>query len=451
MDTDTDMATVRDLLLIDFQTTGPRALPHDHLENAGWRIHQAPDPEQAVRVLERHPAHVGLVNLGHAEEALQPRAEELLQLDSAMEWTALLEPEALYRPGVPELIRRGFFDFHTLPADPARLAVTLGHAWGMACLRDRQPDAETGEYEMVGSSPAMQALFRTIRKVAVADAPVLIHGESGTGKELAALAVHEHSARATGPFVAVNCGALPANLIQSELFGHERGAFTGAHQRKIGRFEAAAGGTIFLDEIGDLAPELQVHLLRFLQEHTIERVGGTETIQLDVRVIAATHINLEEAVAEGRFREDLYYRLNVLRLNVPPLRERGDDIERIARFFFDRFAREGTTKVEGFSQSALTVMRTHPWPGNIRELINRVRQAMVLCENRLIRPEDLGLNRRGRERRIATLQQVREQAERNAIRDALHYCGHNISQAAKSLGVSRVTLYRLLERHSLEN
>ena len=440
----------RDLIVIDLDEKARRALPHNQLENAGWRIHHAPDADEAGRLLQHHPAHVGLVNLGRANDTLYPRAEALLQIDPGMEWTALLEAEALSAPGVPELIRRGFFDFHTLPADPDRLAVTLGHAWGMARLRTPLPDEGDGEYEMVGTSEPMQALFRTIRKVAGADAPALIGGESGTGKELAALAIHERSPRAKGPFIAVNCGALPANLIQSELFGHEKGAFTGAHQRKVGRFEAAAGGTIFLDEIGDLAPELQVHLLRFLQEHTIERLGGTETLPLDVRVIAATHVNLEQAVAEGRFREDLYYRLNVLRLDVPPLRDRGADIELLARFFFNKFAREGGSGLEGFSRSALTVMRSHPWPGNIRELINRIRQAMVLCENRLITPEDLGLDRRCHPRQLETLQQVRARAERDAVHNALHHCGHNVSQAATSLGVSRVTLYRLMERHGLQ-
>ena len=228
----------------------------------------------------------------------------------------------------------------TLPIDPRRLEITLGRAWGIGQLKIASRTAGGApptQYEMVGASPQMHALFHTIRKVATVDAPVLVYGESGTGKELAARAIHDHSQRAHGPFVAVNCAALPATLIHSELFGHERGSFTGAHKRAIGRLETAAGGTVFLDEIGDLPHELQVTLLRFLQEKTIERIGGNESIAIDVRVLAATNIDLEQAVAEGRFREDLYYRLNVLRIAVPALRERETDIEILARFFFNKF------------------------------------------------------------------------------------------------------------------
>jgi DNA-binding NtrC family response regulator len=302
---------------------------------------------------------------------------------------------------------------------------------------------------MVGTSPVMQALFRDIRKVGAVDAPVLIQGESGTGKELTALAIHARSRRAGAPFMAVNCGALPANLIQSELFGHEKGAFTGAHQRKIGRIEAAAGGTIFLDEIGDLSLDLQVNLLRFLQAKTIERVGGTQSLQVDVRVIAASHVDLERAVAEGRFREDLYYRLNVLHLRVPALRERESDIELLARFFFEKFAKEKNPQVRGFSQQALQVMNTYAWPGNVRELINRIRRAMVMCENRLIAPGDLGLERRGVKRTIRTLGGARAAAEKEAIRYALQYARNNVSRAARELGISRVMLYRLKQKYGI--
>lgn len=302
---------------------------------------------------------------------------------------------------------------------------------------------------MVGTVPAMQKVFNTIRRVASVDAPVFIQGESGTGKELAARAIHERSLRACAPFIAVNCGALPGNLIQSELFGHEKGAFTGANQRKIGQIEAASHGTLFLDEIGDLPLELQVNLLRFLEEKTIQRIGSVEETQVDVRVLSATHVDLEKAVEEGRFREDLYHRLNVLQVELPPLRQRQEDIEILAKFFFQKFIEDKPMKVKGFSQEALTLIRQYHWPGNIRELINRVRRAMVMCEQRLIKPADLGLERRYANRTLITLEQARNNAEKEALVSALCRNKHKVKKAAAELGVSRVTLYRLMEKHEL--
>ena len=250
---------------------------------------------------------------------------------------------------------------------------------------------------------------------------------------------------------AVNCGALPPTLIESELFGHEKGAFTGASQRKTGFIEAADGGTIFLDEIGDLPMELQINLLRFLQEQTIERVGSHVSIKVNARVIAATHVDIESAVEQGRFREDLFYRLHVLNLRMPPLRERGDDIEILARFFFERFGREKRANVRGFSQKAMQAMREYDWPGNVREVINRVRRAMVMSEKRLITPQDLGLTAGQHSRgRVITLEQAREEAERHAIIACLTRARNNISCAARYLGVSRVTLYRLLNKHAID-
>jgi DNA-binding NtrC family response regulator len=245
----------------------------------------------------------------------------------------------------------------------------------------------------------------------------------------------------------VNCGALPRNLIQSELFGHEKGAFTDAHARQIGRIEAAGGGTIFLDEIGDLPLDLQANLLRFLQERTIERVGSARPIAVDVRVIAATHVDVESEIQEGRFREDLFYRLNVLRLEIPPLRDREGDVEVLGRFFFDKFASVGRSTAKGFSRQALDTMSAHAWPGNVRELINRVRRATVMCEARLVAPADLGLERReSSRRRVMTLEQWRAHAEREAVSNALRRNRKNVTQAARELGVSRMTLYRLMER-----
>ncbi|UEN99589.1 sigma-54 dependent transcriptional regulator [Acidiferrobacter thiooxydans] len=298
----------------------------------------------------------------------------------------------------------------------------------------------------------MKATVQRIAKISQSDAPVLIQGETGTGKELCALAVHAHSARSTRPFVAVNCGALPDKLIQSELFGHEKGAFTGAHQRKIGRIEAAEGGTLFLDEIGDLSLDLQVNLLRVLQGGTYERVGGTETLRADIRVIAATHVDMEKAVGEKRFREDLYYRLNVLNLDVPPLRSRDGDVVLLARHWFDMFAAERNPQVRGFSRDAFAALSRHHWPGNVRELINRVRRAMVMCERQLIGPEDLGLEHVGPHRDIPveeTLAEARERAEREAICEAVDRSAGNLSRAARSLGISRVTLYRLLDKYQI--
>jgi len=309
--------------------------------------------------------------------------------------------------------------------------------------------SDAAEYEMVGTTPAMWKLFQAIRKVAAVDAPVFISGESGTGKELTAQAIHERSPRASSLFRAINCGALPEHLIQSELFGHEKGAFTGAAQRKIGRIEATDGGTLFLDEIGDLPLELQVNLLRFLETRSIQRVGGLEDIAVDVRIIAATHVDLEKAVVEGRFREDLYHRLNVLQIKVPPLREHQEDIEILARYFFERFSNEKSSRLKGFSREALLVMRQYHWPGNVRELINRIRRAMVMCDNPLIQPDDLGIERRSSPRHAMLLDQVRDAAEREALVAALGRNKQKVSPAAQELGVSRVTIYRLMEKHGL--
>lgn len=303
---------------------------------------------------------------------------------------------------------------------------------------------------MVGNSPIMKELFKTIHKVAVVDAPVFIQGESGTGKELTARAIHDESSRAGHPFNAVNCGALPTNLIQSELFGHEKGAFTGASQRKIGIIENTEGGTLFLDEIGDLPLELQVNLLRFLENHTIQRVGGLKEIEVDVRVLAATHVDLEKAVEKGSFREDLYHRLNVLQVRIPPLRMRGEDIEVLAHHFFHQFANEKSLQVTGFNKESLALMRLYEWPGNIRELINRVRRAMIMCDHHLIRPTDLGLERRHcASRHAESLEEARDIAERGVVLASLTRNSFNIQHAARELGISRVTLYRLMEKHKV--
>jgi DNA-binding NtrC family response regulator len=314
------------------------------------------------------------------------------------------------------------------------------------------------EQFMVGDSPAMSNVFELIRRFAKTDAAVLITGESGTGKELAACAIHERSLRSRRPFVAVNCAALPAALISSELFGHEKGAFTGAFARKIGQIEAANGGTLFLDEIGDLPLDLQGHLLRFLSEGKIIRLGGGQVISVNVRVLSATNVSLPKAIAEGRFREDLYYRLNVLNMRMPPLRERGADIELLSVFFVRRISAEFGREVTGFHPQALAALRAHPWRGNVREMIAAIRRAVVMGNTSVIMPDDLALEphlpsdvRPPADARPLLLLRPRpgSSAERQIIADALKENDNNVTHAARRLGVSRVTFYRMLRRHDM--
>jgi two-component system response regulator HydG len=349
------------------------------------------------------------------------------------------------------MIVNHFFDHHTLPPDPQFLSQSLGHAFGRALLRSSLGEAglpEAGDLGMVGRSAAIAGLRRLIRKAGPAGAPVLVAGESGTGKELVAKALHDCSGRAQGPFVAVNCGGVAPSLIHSELFGHERGAFTGASAQRRGLIEAAHGGTLFLDEIAELPLELQATLLRFLQEKVIHRVGATRHVAADTRVIAASHVDLQAAVNAGRFREDLFYRVNVLQLVVPPLRERRDDIPLLAGHFLERGCAELGVRARGFGRPAMQALVAHDWPGNVRELNNRVQRALLLAEQRLIVPGDLGLAPE-RVQASETLAWIRRQAERGAVRSALERGSHNVTLAARELGISRMTLYRLMARHGI--
>ena len=376
--------------------------------------------------------------------------ESLVSGPVGTEWIALVEPRGMQSRESQAFILRAFADYHTLPIDAQRLSVTIGHCIGKASLRQELAagkPATQGKFRIGGCSPVMKSFFQQMEKVIGSDAPVLIGGETGTGKELVAHAIHQHSARASGPLVVVNCGAIPATLIQSELFGHEKSAFTGATHRKIGRIEAANGGVLFLDEIGDLPLDMQVSLLRVLQERTISRVGATQCVPVDFRVIAATHIDLNEAVAQGRFREDLHFRLNVLSLTVPALRERGDDILLLAESLFNKFsARHGNGKAQGLSRDALDALMRHDWPGNVRELINRIQRAVVMSENRLISPADLGLDIARRHPVTLTLDDARNSFERDLLETRLRANGNKVSQTARQLGVSRVTLYRMINK-----
>jgi len=353
-------------------------------------------------------------------------------------------------------VAEGAYDFLTKPVDPDELRVILRRAFYLAELERELRQLQElwggdGFEGMVGDCPAMQAVFQTIRRVAPSDAPVLILGESGTGKEMVARAIHRRSPRRDGSFVAINCGAIPENLLESELFGHERGAFTGAVTQRKGRFEMAEGGTLFLDELGELPLPLQVKLLRFLQEQTIERVGGRELIPVNTRIIAATNTDLKQALQTGRFREDLYYRVAVVVIQLPPLRDRGDDVVLLARTFLRRFATEARrSPMPHFSAAALRALQRHDWPGNVRELENRIRRAVIMAEGKTISPTDLELVDPGEGAMPRTLREIRDAAERSAILSALRRHQWRIAPAAEELGVSRPTLYELMNRLGIQ-
>ena len=299
--------------------------------------------------------------------------------------------------------------------------------------------------EIIGAGPSMREVYRRIDKVAGTDVPVLISGETGTGKELVAREIHRRSARARGPFVAVNCGAIPEALLESELFGHARGAFTGAIATRDGKFQAAAGGTLFLDEIGDMPPALQVKILRALQEHVVTRVGDTRAEPVDLRVLAATHRVLEDEIRAGRFREDLYYRLNVVSVALPPLRDRGDDVVVLARFFLQKYAREFGVRARVLTPGALVAVRRHRWPGNIRELENRIKRAVVLAEGAMVGPEDLDLGPDALAP-VLPLAQAKEEFQKRYITEVLERNAGNRTRTAKDLGVDPRTIFRHLEK-----
>jgi len=345
----------------------------------------------------------------------------------------------------------GAYDFLCKPVDADELSRVLRRCVYVAELereyRAMQEGARPEPFEeMLGVSPQMQAVFAFVRKVATTSAPVLILGENGTGKEMVAQALHRRSGLRGGPFVPINCGAIPENLLESELFGHEKGSFTGAHVQRKGLIETASGGTLFLDEIGELSAPLQVKLLRFLQEKTFQRVGGRQEIQSDTRVIAATNANLKESVASGKFREDLYFRLAVLVVTLPALRERGGDVGLVAKEFLRRYGAQHVKTGLAFAPDALRALNLHAWPGNIRELQNRVQRAVIMAEGKRVTAKDLELADAAGAAPPKTLKEAREHVERELVQDALRRHAGKITSAALELGISRPTLYELMEK-----
>ena len=351
-------------------------------------------------------------------------------------------------------VEKGAYDFFYKPIQLDEFKVVLRRAFYVSQLeREQRASKErlsTDTFEgMLGTCQKMQDVYSVIRKVSTTDAPILIMGESGTGKELVARAIHQLSIRQSNPFIVINCGAIPENLLESELFGHEKGSFTGAHIQRKGRFEMAEGGSLFLDEIGELPLSLQVKILRFLQENVVERVGGREQIEVDTRVIAATNRDLKEAMKDGSFREDLYFRLGVIMISLPALREREGDIILIAKAFLERYADENRKKIKGFTSHAIDAIEQYTWPGNIRELENRIKRAVIMAEGKNLTPEDLQMDAPRIMYGGMGLKEAREALEKELTLKALAHNNGNLTKTAIELGISRPTLYDLMEKFGI--
>jgi two-component system NtrC family response regulator len=425
-----------------------------------YEVAMAGDRDAALAHVRRFEPRVVTLDLGlppdpaNASEGLAT-LQEILQV--APHTKVIVVTGNDDRENALKAIALGAYDYYQKPIDPQILGLIIDRAYHVyeleeenRRLHDRPDDTPLGG--IIGISPKMLRVTRTIEKIAPTDATTLIIGESGTGKELVARALHALSPRASSKFVAINCAAIPENLLESELFGYEKGAFTGAVKQTRGKIEFADHGTFFLDEVGDLPAALQPKILRFLQERVIERVGGREELPVDVRVICATHCDLPKLIQEGRFREDLYYRISEITINVPPLREREGDVVVLARTLFDRYRKDHKrTGLRGFTQEALRAIEKYQWPGNVRELENKVKRAVIMAEGSKITPEDLDIEA-ANDAGVpwVNLRQVRDEAERQAVQRALSLCNGNVSQAAELLGISRPTLYDLMSKFAIK-
>ena len=362
------------------------------------------------------------------------------------------------RESALQAIERGAYDFYQKPVDIEQLGMIVDRAHRLHAieaenrrLADKVGEEKTVLGSMITAAPEMAKVARTIERVAPTNVSVMLLGASGTGKELLAKGLHEASDRKHGAFVAINCAAIPENLLESELFGHEKGAFTGAVKTTEGKIELANGGTLFLDEVGDIPLPLQVKLLRFLQERVIERIGGRKPIAVDTRIVCATHQNLEAMIAEGSFREDLFYRLAEIVVKIPSLTERPGDAVLLAKHFLAKFAAEMNPQVKGFAPDALAAIDSWTWPGNVRELENRIKRAVIMADGKLVGADDLDMDTDEDGGELAlNLKQAREEADRRMIRKALARTQGNISNSAKILGISRPTLYDLLKQYDLQ-
>ena len=425
----------------------------------GYAVMQAENAEEAIAIQRKEQPQVVTLDLG-----LPPDAGGSTEGYRCL--NALLEADPRCRVIVVtghhdvdnalRCIQGGAYDFCRKPVDLEELKVIIRRGFFLYELTANQKEetVATGEHGIVSECPQMQEILRNIAKIAASDAPVLITGESGTGKELAARAIHQMSGRKNGALVSINCGAIPEHLLETEFFGHEKGAFTGAVQRVQGKAEYADGGTLFLDEIGELPLLMQVKLLRFLQEMVFQRVGGRQDISVNTRIIASTNRDLTAMVRAGQFREDLYYRIGVVHVTLPSLRERGKDVLHLARHFIRKY--DETGKIKGLHASAERAMQLYPWPGNVRELENKIRRSIIFSDDSLIRLDALELNtpvisqQPEEEVTQQSLQEARNNVERKLLLGALSRHSGNIMQAAQSIGVSRPTFYDLLKKHKIE-
>jgi two-component system NtrC family response regulator len=424
----------------------------------GYEVLMAEEGETALAQVRRHAPPIVLLDLG-----LPPDPANASEGLRALEQIRALAPRTKVivvtgndeRANALRAVEMGAYDFYQKPVDADVLRLIVDRAFNLYVLEQENRDllarqATAPLRGLIAASPEMLKICRSIEKIAPTNANVLLLGESGTGKELLARALHQLGTRAKGNFVAINCAAIPDTLLESELFGYEKGAFTGAIKQNRGKIEYASGGTLLLDEVGDLPLPLQAKLLRFLQERVIERIGGRETIPVDTRVICATHRDLASLIGEGRFREDLYYRISEITVRIPPLREREGDAVLVARALLNQFGRQMGKPRLNFGAEALRALVAYPWPGNVRELENRLKRAVIMCESDQITARDLELEAEEVVADPLDLRQVRERAERRAVQQAMSHADGNISHAADLLGVTRPTLYVLLNKYNLK-
>ena len=413
-----------------------------------WHCIHSSNITETIKFIEEYDIKIAIAMISSAyQQCVFKTLSKLFEVKKNIVWIAISCDNQFAQYPSSHQFPDYFFDYHHLPINWDKLGHTLGHAYGMLPLRVESSGQQSKQHEndeILGKSTAIKRLKSDLVKIARADGAVLISGETGTGKGLCARTIHRDSYRKNGPFIKINCGALPSTLLHSELFGHEKGAFTGADKLYIGHIERANKGTLFLDEIGDLSLDSQVHLLQFLEDHVIERLGANHSITIDCRIIFASHVNLEAAVEEGRFREDLYHRLNILRIHIPSLRERREDIELLANAYLQLY--KPASRAFTFAPRTLESMLRYEWPGNVRELKNRIQRAVVMADSSAIHEADMGMKVVKYQQSKIKLAQQRMEIDTEVLLDAINRHNHNISAAARELNISRTTFYRLVKK-----